>query len=209
MLYVTVGDTFYENPMTGQRDGVLAQTDGSMAGRVLRIAPDGSIPADNPIANDPEWCRGLRNSYDLTFHPTTGGLFVSENGPAAGDELNFVQKGKNFEWGAEPESIPGVQIGAQLAEWTPVIVPTGLVFHSGTQFGPSYANNLFLCGYDDADVRRMPMSGAAFTDVDAELPFARFSPEGGVDHKPLDIVERSDGSLLVSTFSEIWRIFRY
>lgn len=198
-LYVTVGDTTDEN---------LSQQDGSLAGRVLRYAADGSIPADNPDPASPEWCRGLRNVFDMTFHPTTGGLFATENGPVSDDELNFIIKGRNYEWGPLPVDFPGALTGVKLAEWSPVIVPTGLTFHSGASFGPGFANNIFLLGYDHADIRRLPMSGTSFLDVDDELPFARWDGESTVDHKPLDVVEAPDGSLLVSTFTAIWQIRR-
>ncbi len=199
-LYATIGDT---------GDPLLAQTDGALSGRVLRFNADGTIPADNPIAGDPEWCRGLRNSFDITFAPTTGGLFASENGPMANDELEFIQPGKNYGWGAvDPESIPGPEIGYRMVDWSPVIVPTGISFLAKGAFGPEYATSLFVAGYDAADLRRVVLSGAALTDVDEEIPFARWLDEG-IAHRPLDIAEAPDGSLYVSTFTAIWRFTRY
>jgi glucose/arabinose dehydrogenase len=198
-LYVTVGDT---------GDPLLSQTDGSLAGRVLRYEEDGSVPADNPIPGDPEWCRGLRNSFDLAFAPGIGSLFASENGPTAHDELNFIQKGKNYEWGAEEEAVPGPLVGRRMIDWTPVIVPTGITFLATGAFGSEYASSLFVAGYDESDVRRVVLSGAQLADVDDELPFARFV-NAGVDQKPLDLAEGTDGALYVSTFTAIWRISRY
>jgi glucose/arabinose dehydrogenase len=198
-LYVTVGDT---------GDPLLSQTDGSLAGRVLRYEEDGSVPADNPIPGDPEWCRGLRNSFDLAFAPGIGSLFASENGPTAHDELNFIQKGKNYEWGAEAEAVPGPLIGRRMIDWTPVIVPTGITFLGAGAFGAEYATSLFVAGYDESDVRRVVLSGAQLADVDDELPFARFV-NAGVGQKPLDLAEGTDGALYVSTFTAIWRISRY
>lgn len=199
-LYVTVGDT---------SNALLAQTDGSRAGRVLRYEADGGIPADNPIAGDPEWCRGLRNSFDMAFAPGIGSLFASENGPTAHDELNYIQKGKNYEWGAaDPEEIPGPFVGRRMIDWTPVIVPTGITFLGGGAFGPEYATSLFVAGYDESDIRRIVLSGAQLADVDEELPFARFVNQG-IDNKPLDLAEGTDGALYASTFTAIWRISRY
>ncbi len=200
MLYVSVGDT---------TDETLSQTDGSRAGRILRFTPSGGIPADNPIAGDPEWCRGLRNSFDLVFHPITGGLFASENGPTAHDELNFIQRDKNFEWGPAPPDLPQFQRGLLLMDWTPVIVPTGVLFLADGAFGPEFDDDLIVLGYDEADIRRMRLSGPLRTDLDDERPFAHFENEQGIAHKPLDAVEALDGSLLISTFTEIWRIRRY
>jgi glucose/arabinose dehydrogenase len=196
-LYVTLGDA---------GTATNAQTNGVRPGRVLRYTAAGAIPGDNPIASDPEWCRGLRNSFDMTFHPSTGGLFATENGPASQDELNFIQKGKNFEWPCEPCGIAGASVGHRITMWTPVVVPTGLTFHDGTQFGAAFANNLFICTYGDTDLRRITLSGVGFTDLDEETVFARWSDPGSVANKPLDVVEGSDGSLYVSTFSAIWKI---
>ncbi len=198
MLYVTVGDT---------GDELLAQSDASRAGRVLRFTPDGEVPGDGPIQDSPEFARGFRNPFDITFHPSTGGLFASENGPTAHDELDFVQRGKNFEWGAEPEAIPGPVVGRRIIDWTPVIVPTGIVFHDGTGFGAEYADNLFVAGYDKGDVRRLVLSGPSYSDLDAEIPFLAFD-EADFGLKPLDIQRGADGSLWVATFTAIWRISR-
>jgi len=198
-LYVSVGDS---------GDGALPQADGSLAGRILRVNADGTVPGDNPDPASPEWCRGLRNSFDLAFHPTAGGLFATENGPTFGDEVNFIQRDRNYEWKDLPAGFPGARIGLRIIEWTPVIAPTGLVFQSGRSFGSEYANNLFVLGYVDADIRRLVMSGAAFTDLDDEIPFAAFE-DSGVSNKPLDAVEAPDGSLWVSTFGGIWRFERW
>jgi glucose/arabinose dehydrogenase len=198
-LLVSLGDTGVD---------ALAQADGSRAGRILRYTASGAIPANNPIPADPEWCRGLRNPFDLALHPVTDGLFATENGPTFGDELEYVVPGRNFGWPELPSEFPGALIGNRLREWTPVIVPTGIVFHPGTGFGAAYADNLFLAGYDVADLRRLVMSGAAYTDIDEERPFARWLSDG-VEHRPLDLVVDAEGSLLVSTFTAIWRIRRY
>jgi len=198
-LYVSVGDN---------GDSALPQADGSLAGRVLRYEPDGGTPPDNPDPASPEWCRGLRNSFDLAFHPRTGGLFATENGPTFGDEVNFIQRGQNYEWKELPPGFPGARIGLRIIDWTPVIAPTGLVFHSGKSFGPEYADSLFVLGYVDADIRRLVMSGAGRTDLDDEVPFAAFE-DSGVANKPLDAVEAPDGSLWVSTFSGVWKFERW
>jgi glucose/arabinose dehydrogenase len=200
MLYVSVGDT---------GDSDLAQTDGVLAGRMLRYRPDGTIPLDNPDPASPEWCRGLRNSFDMAFHPVTGGLFASENGPTFGDEVNLIRAGKNFEWPSLPPGFPGSEIGTRVTDWTPVIAPTGIAFVAGGAFGPGYEGDLFVCGYVDADVRRLALSGPSGADLDEEVPFLAFVDGPGVANKPLDVVEGPDGALYVSTFTAIWRVWRY
>jgi aldose sugar dehydrogenase len=169
--------------------------------------PHGTIPIGNPIPGDPEWVRGLRNTFDLAVHPVTGGIFASENGPMSDDEINFVDVGKNYEWGAVAP-IPPPLIGFKVTTWTPVIAPTGVAFYTGGGFGPGFDDNLFVLGYVGADIRRLVLSGAAFTDLDAEIPFASFVDVGDVDNKPLDVVFRA-GDLYVSTFTAIWRIEKF
>ncbi len=199
-LYLTIGDV---------GDSSLAQSDASLAGRVLRYGADGSIPADNPHPGSPEYCRGLRNSFDMAVNPGTGGLFASENGPTFGDELNYLLPGRNYGWETLPQGFPLNLVGPRVTQWTPVIAPTGIAFHSGTGFGSEYADNLFLCSYVDADLRRLVLSGPALTDLDAQSVFAKWDDTGGVSNKPLDVVEGPGGVLLVSTFSSIWRFDRY
>ena len=180
-----------------------APTSTSLAGKVLRYDVS-SLPAGpaagNPTPADPEWCRGLRNTFGLAVHPSTGGLFGVDNGPAADDELNFLQPGMNFEWGGTPPPPNGHKI----RNYQTVIVPTALCWHDGTAWGAAYQDNLFLASYDHA-LRRFEMSGAAFTDIDSETEFARFTISGSANH-PLDVCMVADGSLYVSTFSGIYRI---
>jgi len=197
-LYVTVGDA---------EDELNAQTDGSLAGRVLRFTEGGGAPADNPRAapDQFEWCRGLRNSFGLCVHPGSGILLGAENGPNANDELNFLRPGKNFEWGAQTR-VPGAQVGYRMLNWPTVIVPAGLTYHTGAEFPPGYSDNLFLCSYEDHEILRFEMSGDPPVDVDYEHVFARLTANFNAN-KPLDIIQGNDGSLYLSTFTQIWRIY--
>lgn len=196
-LYVSLGDTENES---------LAQTDGERAGRILRYADDGSIPDDNPTAADPEWVRGLRNTFGIDIQPQTGDLFGADNGPTSGDELNYLRKGKNFEWGGLPPGFPPGDVGIVMQTWVDVIVPTGLAWHDGTGWGSAYENDLFMSCYDDQVIRHFEVSGTSFVNVDDEQIFARFA-EVSFSHKPLDIEVGGDGSLYVSTFTGLYRIF--
>lgn len=194
-LYATTGDT---------GDAPLAQADGSLAGRVLRVAPDGSVPPGNPVPGSIEWCRGFRNPFGLTFDPVTGYAFATENGPAAHDELDYVQPGKNFGWGAPPDAFFGELTGVRVFDWATEIVPTGIASHDGRQFGAAYASNLFLGSYDRAEVRRLVMEGV---DLRSDTPFVEFAGQG-IEQKPLDLVVGADGSLWISTFATVWRVRR-
>lgn len=192
-LYVSLGDTNVQ---------ALAQTPGVLPGRVLRYTRAGGIPADNPIVGNAEWCRGLRNTFGMAFHPTTGGLFGADNGPNTDDELNFLVAGKDFGW---PTPVAGGTAGLRLRLWAEVIAPTALAWQHGGVFGAAWDDNLFLASYVNEEILRLEMSGSAFVDLDRESVFAKWAVNSIVN-KPLHLLRAADGSLLVSTFDSIYRI---
>jgi glucose/arabinose dehydrogenase len=193
MLYATIGDT---------NDAALAQTDGVIPGRVLRYTTLGAIPADNPIAGSPEWCRGIRNTFGLAFHPTAPTLLGADNGPANNDHLNLIAKGRDCGW---PNPAPPGTGAALLRTWVNVIAPTSLTYYTGGVWGTAYDNNVFLTGYVDEELRRLAMSGATYIDVDSEEVFAHWIANN-LFNKPLDVEKAADGTLYVSTFDSIYRI---
>ena len=89
MLYVTTGDA---------QETSLSQSLDSLAGKILRMNPDGSIPQDNPFDNSLVYAYGLRNPQGLSWHPVTGDLYASDHGPNSQDELNHILPGKNYGW---------------------------------------------------------------------------------------------------------------
>jgi glucose/arabinose dehydrogenase len=98
-LYASTGDA----AEGGERSrGYAAQSLPSKNGKILRMNPDGSIPADNPFPNSYVWSYGHRNPQGLAFHPQTGQLFETEQGtgsPGHGNnEVNLIESGKNFGW---------------------------------------------------------------------------------------------------------------
>lgn len=196
-LFVSVGDA---------ANSANSQTDGSLAGRILRFNDDGSVPADNPFSapDEYEWCRGMRNSFGITVHRGSGILVGTENGPNSDDELNYLAGGKNFEW-ENATGIPGGQIGVAIRNWPTVIVPTGLTYHTGAHMPAGYADNLFICSYEDEEILRFVMDGSPPVNIDSEHVFAEFVTSGN-SNKPLDIIEGNDGSLYVTTFTDVWRI---
>ncbi|CAN0201050.1 unnamed protein product, partial [Phaeothamnion confervicola] len=94
-LFLTTGDHF--------RHRDEAQNLGNHLGKLIRIAPDGSVPRDNPFVGrsdaKPEiWSYGHRNMQGAALHPTTGKVWEHEHGPRGGDEVNIPEKGKNYGW---------------------------------------------------------------------------------------------------------------
>ena len=88
-LYVTTGDS---------QDPSLSQDIGSLAGKILRLNPDGSIPDDNPFEESLVYAYGLRNPQGLAWHPISGDLYASDHGPSSQDEVNRIVPGGNYGW---------------------------------------------------------------------------------------------------------------
>lgn len=128
MLYVATGDA---------GSGPLAQDPESLAGKILRISPDGSIPADNPIAGSAVFSLGHRNVQGLAFD-SRGRLWASEFGQSDVDELNLITAGANYGWpdcegacGRSPSTEGSSSTDRYVdpvVEWTPTSVasPSGL-----------------------------------------------------------------------------------
>jgi glucose/arabinose dehydrogenase len=92
-LYLTTGDA---------QKSELAQDLSSLNGKILRLNPDGTIPADNPFPSSPVYSYGHRNPQGLAWQPDTGRMYATEHGPSGipggRDELNYIEPGKNYGW---------------------------------------------------------------------------------------------------------------
>jgi glucose/arabinose dehydrogenase len=129
------------------------------AGKILRLNDDGTIPKDNPFFGKagyrPEiYSIGHRTVLGLTFHPTTGALWETENGPQGGDEVNIIQPGKNYGWplvtyGHDYDGTPlnerPIPPGMVLPVlfWVPSITASGLTFYKGDKLA-AWKGNLFV-----------------------------------------------------------------
>jgi glucose/arabinose dehydrogenase len=127
-----------------------AQNAGSLNGKILRLNTDGSIPSDNPVAGNPYWSLGHRNPQGLVM--ANGKLYSSEHGPNNDDEINIIEKGKNYGWptvqgfcdspteqafcNATPTSEP-------VKAWTPTIAACGLDYYNSDQI-PQWKGSLLL-----------------------------------------------------------------
>jgi glucose/arabinose dehydrogenase len=143
-------------------------------GKIIRIRPDGSVPADNPFVNDPKakpeiWSYGHRSVQGAAIHPKTGELWIHEHGPKGGDEINIPQPGKNYGWpkasyGVHYNMVPikdehaGQGFEEPIHYWTPSIAPSGMVFYTGNQF-PGWRGSLFVGALAGRHVSRLPTDG--------------------------------------------------
>src|SRR5882724_4772203 len=146
-LYITTGDA---------TERELAQRLDSLAGKTLRLNDDGSIPADNPFVGQsnarPEiWSYGHRNSQGLDWQPGTNLMFQTEHGPSGfdgpggGDEVNIVEKGKNYGWPVIHHRQTRPSMESPLLEYTPAVAPASAMFYRGTAFGQFTGNFFFGC----------------------------------------------------------------
>ena len=131
MLYVTIGENF---------QAARAQDLTILSGSILRVAPDGSIPEDNPFEDSPIWSYGHRNPQGLAWHPQTGDLFASEHGPSGEfglrghDIVNVIEKGKNYGWPREV-GVGGLdEYEDPLVMWVPATPPAGMTFWNGALY---------------------------------------------------------------------------
>jgi aldose sugar dehydrogenase len=141
-LFITVGDRGKEfvGPQNLQND----------AGKVHRIKPDGTVPADNPYVNSSGnrptvFSYGHRNPQGMAIHPVTGEIWENEHGPRGGDEINLVQQTKNYGWPVATWGInydgkviskQGVKDGVEqpVLYWIPSIGPSGMAFVQGAKY---------------------------------------------------------------------------
>ena len=165
-LYITTGDS--DRPP-------LAQDKNSLAGKILRINPDGTTPSDNPFAGESGsqgvvWTYGHRNSQGLAFQPGSGRLYASEHGPNGGDEINRIERGNNYGWPtvSHDQKAPGMT--PSLAEFTPSVAPSGATFYDGDMFSQLKGDLLVACLRGETILRvRLDGSGERITHVERLL----------------------------------------
>ena len=162
MIYMTIG---VGDPPAAQR----AQDPNDLAGKVLRLRDDGTVPPDNPFVNKPGYrpeiyTMGHRNALGLAVQPDTGAIWECEDGPNGGDEINVLAPGKNYGW---PEvsygrfylgprvSVNPYREGMEppLVFWVPAIAISGMTFYTGDKF-PNWKNNVFVGGMRQGEVPR-------------------------------------------------------
>jgi glucose/arabinose dehydrogenase len=135
------------------------QTLDNIAGKVLRLNDDGTVPSDNPYSGQPGaraeiYSYGHRGALGLAVHPQSGALWQAENGPNGGDELNIIEPGLNYGWPAVSlgRSYQGPwQAGKPTHEgyqppvvyWMPSIAVSGLMFYTGDAL-PKWKGDIFV-----------------------------------------------------------------
>lgn len=202
-LFITTGDR-------GNSD--LAQDPEALIGKIIRINPDGSVPADNPKIEGwaPQiWSMGHRNVQGAAIDPATGKLWTVEHGARGGDELNQPQAGKNYGWPviSYGRNYSGTKIGVGTAKegleqpvyyWDPSIATSGLAFYDRDLFA-GWNGSLLVGGLAGAQLSRLVMKDGAVVgeevlleDRGDRIRDVRVGPEGAV----YLLVDEGSGSIL-------------
>jgi glucose/arabinose dehydrogenase len=179
-----------------------AQDMASNLGKVIRINPDGSIPRDNPFVGMPReredvWTVGHRNPLGAALHPETGALWVNEMGPLHGDELNLIQRGRNYGWPVVsdgdhydgtpiPDHHTSTEFAPPILSFVPSIAPSGMTFYTGEIF-PKWKGNVLMGGLVAQGLIRLTLEG---TKVSAEERI-------GLGRRIRDVIQAPDGSMLL------------
>jgi glucose/arabinose dehydrogenase len=173
-LYIATGDA---------RQPELAQDAGSLAGKILRLNSDGSIPEDNPFEGSPVYSYGHRNIQGLAWHPVTGELYASEHGLEGNDEINLINPGSNYGWPIEDCNADKFE--KPVVCFNPAIAPAGMTFAASDILG--YQNDILLATLKAQHIRLIDLESDNESNI--LTGFGRIR----------DVIEASDGSLYFTT----------
>ncbi|EJL34149.1 glucose/sorbosone dehydrogenase [Caulobacter sp. AP07] len=207
-LFITTGERSI------QEGRVQAQHLDAALGKVIRIRPDGSIPADNPYVGNPQakpeiWSMGHRNLQGATINPWSGQLWTAEHGAKGGDEINTPKAGKDYGWPTITygEEYSGKPIGDGITQkagmeqpiyyWDPVIAPSGLAFYDAGLF-PAWKGSLFVGGLKGYLVRltlkddKVTGEERLLSELNFRIRDVRVGPDGAV----YVVTDEDDGRVL-------------
>jgi glucose/arabinose dehydrogenase len=205
-LFVTLGDRGLGEP---------AQDLQSHIGKIVRINPDGSVPADNPFVGRadalPEiWSYGHRNVQGATLHPDTGQLWTVEHGARGGDEINRPEAGKNYGWPVITYGVDysGERIGVGTSKpgmeqpvhyWDPSIAPSGMTFYTGDAF-PDWRGDLFVGSLKFSYLARLDVEDGKIAGEEKLIE--------DLDQRVRDVRQGPDGNLYLLTDEDESRILK-
>jgi PQQ-dependent dehydrogenase (s-GDH family) len=173
----------------------LPQDNNSLNGKVLRINLDGSIPSDNPNPASAVWTKGHRNIQGLVFAGNT--LFASEHGPESDDEINIIEKGRNYGWpnvrgacneSSEQSFCSANNIRESIRSWTPTIATCGIDYYNHDLI-PQWKNSLLMATLKNSRLVQLKLNASQnsitelaefFTNSYGRMRDLCISPEGRV-----------------------------
>ncbi|MGE8145254.1 PQQ-dependent sugar dehydrogenase [Pseudomonas frederiksbergensis] len=207
-LFITLGEN---------NDRMTAQDLDKLQGKVVRIYPDGKVPDDNPFVGQagvrPEiWSYGHRNPQGLALNPWSGTIWENEHGPKGGDEINVIERGKNYGWPLATNGInysgqPIPEAKGKTAEGT---VPphhvwevspgiSGMAFYDADRFKP-WQHNVFIGALVSQELIRLQFDGDKVVHEERLL--------GELKERIRDVRQGPDGYLYVLTDEEDGALYK-
>lgn len=169
------GYIFFSSGERGKKEN--AQDLSNHLGKIMRLHEDGRVPKDNPFINKPGakpeiWSYGHRNPQGLYYDRHTNTLWDHEHGPKGGDELNKVEKGKNYGWpvitwginyDGKPISDISVKEGMEqpVRYWVPSIAPCGMTMVTSDKY-PNWKDNLLVGALAFQLIARVELNNGKF-----------------------------------------------
>jgi glucose/arabinose dehydrogenase len=186
-----------------------AQDPDQNLGKIVRLLDDGRVPPDNPWASRggiaaQSWTMGHRNPLGLAFD-AEGRLWEHEMGPQGGDELNLIERGRNYGWpivsngshydGRDiPDHPTRPEFAAPMVWWNPSVSPAGLIVYSGAMF-PEWRGDAFMGALSGQALIRIDLDGANAREADRWPMGARIREvEQGPDGAIYLLEDSQDGS---------------
>jgi len=199
-LYVVIGDV---------QNQANSQSLTSLAGKILRVNPDGTAPSDNPFISNPNanaklvYALGIRNSYGFTFHGHTEHLWQTENGPQDNDEINRIVAGGNYGWPTVRGIAGNPSFLDPILAYTPTSAPTGIISipENSAVYPAAYRNNLLFAEFNTGRIRRVVLSGAGLSQLGSSS-IAYNGGNGGL----LSLMLGADGFVYVSNTNGIFKV---
>ncbi|BBP76870.1 hypothetical protein PHLH7_29740 [Pseudomonas sp. Ost2] len=194
-----------------------AQDLDKLQGKVVRIFPDGRVPDDNPFVGQqgvrPEiWSYGHRNQQGAALNPWTGTLWTHEHGPRGGDEINIIERGKNYGWPlathginyslqpipeAQGKTVKGTVSPHHVWEKSPGL--SGMAFYDADRF-PKWRHNLFIGALVAQELIRLQFDGDKVIHEERLL--------GELKSRIRDVRQGPDGYLYVLTDAENGALYK-
>lgn len=185
-LFITTGDA---------SDQTTPQNKNALNGKILRINLDGTIPNDNPVPANPYWTFGHRNAQGLVYANNI--LYSSEHGPTSDDEINIIEKGRNYGWpkvegycntNSERAFCTANNVKEPIKAWTPTAAVCGMDYYDKNLI-PQWKNSLLMVALKNARLYQMKLSedhksivetNEYFENVYGRMRDVCISPEGKV-----------------------------
>ncbi|MGY4817142.1 PQQ-dependent sugar dehydrogenase [Pseudomonas chlororaphis subsp. piscium] len=207
-LFITLGEN-NERPTAQDLD--------KLQGKIVRLYPDGRIPEDNPFVGQPGvrpeiWSYGHRNPQGAALNPWSGTLWDNEHGPKGGDEINLIERGKNYGWPlathginysgapipeAQGKTAPGTLGPRHVWEKSPGI--SGMAFYDGDRF-KAWQHNLFIGALASQELIRLQFDGDKVGHEERLL--------GELKERIRDVRQGPDGYLYVLTDEDKGRLYK-